>query len=71
VSREGMVIQNFICQSDVRKIVMFTGTDTDNEQMINQFEDETRCELDILAVITIRADLYLPAEHNLIWICLL
>jgi hypothetical protein len=62
VSREGMVIQNFICQSDVRKIVMFTGTDTDNEQMINQFEDETRCELDILAVITIRADLFDMAE---------
>jgi hypothetical protein len=58
ISREGMVIQNVLCQSNARKIVVFTGTDDENEQMINQFEDDSRCELDILAVIAIRADLF-------------
>jgi hypothetical protein len=62
ISREGMVIQNVLCQSSARKIVVFTGTDDENEQMVNQFEDETRCELDVLAVITIRADLFDMAE---------
>jgi hypothetical protein len=62
ISREGMVIQNVLCQSNARKIVVFTGTDDENEQMINQFEDDSRCELDVLAVITIRADLFDMAE---------
>jgi hypothetical protein len=57
VSRQGMVIQNMICQSDVRKIVVFAGTDVDNIHMMSQFQDESICDLDILAVITIRADL--------------
>jgi hypothetical protein len=57
VSRQGMVVQNMICLSNVRKIVVFVGTDEDDIQMINQFQDEGLCELDIMAVISIRADL--------------
>jgi hypothetical protein len=56
-SRQGMVIQNMICLSSVRKIVVFAGTDSDNIQMMSQFQDESICELDVLAVISVRAEL--------------
>jgi hypothetical protein len=57
VSRQGMVVQNMICQSEARKVVVFASTDSDNIQMMSQFQDESMCDLDILAVITVRAEL--------------
>jgi hypothetical protein len=57
VSRQGMVVQNMICLSEARKIVVFAGTDEDDIQMMSQFQDESVCELNILAVISVRAEL--------------
>jgi hypothetical protein len=57
VSRQGMVLQNMICNSNARKIVVFAGTDNDDIQMISQFQDESICELDIMGIINVRADL--------------
>jgi hypothetical protein len=57
VSRQGMVLQNMICLSEVRKVVVFAATDADNMQMMSEFQDESICELDILAVISVRSEL--------------
>jgi hypothetical protein len=56
VSRHGMVIQNRICAL-ARKVVVFAGTDPDDIQMMRQFQDESICELDILALISVRGEL--------------
>jgi hypothetical protein len=57
VSRQGMAIQNMICNSKARRIVIFAGMDNDDIQMISQFQDESMCELDIMGIITVRADI--------------
>jgi hypothetical protein len=57
VSRQGMVMQNVLCLSTARKIVMFVSTEEDYIQMMSQFQDESICQLDVLAVISVRADL--------------
>jgi hypothetical protein len=57
VSRQGMVMQNMLCLSTTRKIVVFASTEEDYIQMLAQFQDESICQLDILAVISVRADL--------------
>jgi hypothetical protein len=57
VSRQGMVLQNVLCLSTARKVVVLAGTDPDDIQMMSQFQDESICELDILAVISVRAEL--------------
>jgi ABC-type branched-subunit amino acid transport system substrate-binding protein len=57
VSRQGMVLQNMICLSTVRKVVVIAATDADNMQMMSEFQDESICELDILAVISVRSEL--------------
>jgi hypothetical protein len=57
ISRHGMAIQNVVCLSTARKIVVFAGTDEDSLQIMSQFQDESICKLDILAVIGIRSEL--------------
>jgi hypothetical protein len=58
ISRQGMVLQNFIC-NHARKIVIFAGTDVDSIQTMTAFQQESAssCALDILAVVSVRSQL--------------
>jgi hypothetical protein len=59
VSRQGMVIHNFIC-AHARKVVVFAGTDVDSIQAMTTFHQESEgsdCALDILAVVSVRSQL--------------
>jgi hypothetical protein len=56
VSRHGMVLQNLFCVIKVKKIVIFAGTDADDIAMMTQFQEESICELNIMGLITVRAE---------------
>jgi hypothetical protein len=59
ISRQGMVVHNFICNY-ARKVVVFAGTDVDSIQTMTTFHQESAsssCALDILAVVSVRSQL--------------